>query len=337
MAFGHAPGDSVAEHVDLIRTSEDLGFSTAWIADQTMHRDPYAVLAMAGVATRRVRLGIGVTNPFTRHPAMTARAIATVSELAGGRTVLGFGAGNRRELLDPLGLHVQDVPGYMRDAIRICRGLLVDGHIDYQGTYLHAREMEMDFRPQHPIPICIAGRGRRTLELAGELADGAIIGGLSTPGGVAYALEAIDRGCRASGRAREEVQLHSWVTCVVSDDPAADKAKAAPMVAHIIGGAPQELFQYLEIPAADVAAVRQAYRAGGTARAVPEVTDACIDAFAIVGPVETCRERIGQLVRAGISEVVALLPAADCRSHQASLTRLAPLGESRSQRSASVL
>ena len=106
--FAHVPSEHVDRHVELVQLAEELGFDCAWIPDQTFYRDPYVVLAALARATSTIALGVGVTNPFTRHPAMTARAIASVEELAPGRVALGVGAGNVRELLAPLGLPSSD-------------------------------------------------------------------------------------------------------------------------------------------------------------------------------------------------------------------------------------
>ena len=75
--FGHVPSGHYQRHVELVQRAERLGFDTAWIADQTFYRDPYVILAALATSTERIGLGLGATNPFTRHPAMTSRAIAS--------------------------------------------------------------------------------------------------------------------------------------------------------------------------------------------------------------------------------------------------------------------
>src|SRR3972149_2743198 len=91
------------EVVKLIRIGEDLGYDNVWLPDQTFYADPFPLLAVAGCRTERIRLGIGVTNPYTRSIPQVARTIGTVAQLVGRPVALGIGAGNRRELLGPLG------------------------------------------------------------------------------------------------------------------------------------------------------------------------------------------------------------------------------------------
>ena len=80
----------------MTREIEDLGFDNLWLTDSSLHaRNCYSYLALAAERSTRLVLGTAVTNPLTRHPAITASAMATVDEISGGRAVLGIGAGDR--------------------------------------------------------------------------------------------------------------------------------------------------------------------------------------------------------------------------------------------------
>src|SRR5215472_1719211 len=101
----HLPGIGPASYVILASTLrlqrsswrrrlvEELGYGHLWVADERLMRNVYACLTVAALNTHRIGLGTAVTNPYTRSPALTAAAIATVDELAGGRVILGLGAG----------------------------------------------------------------------------------------------------------------------------------------------------------------------------------------------------------------------------------------------------
>jgi alkanesulfonate monooxygenase SsuD/methylene tetrahydromethanopterin reductase-like flavin-dependent oxidoreductase (luciferase family) len=106
---------------------EALGFDNLWLTDSSLHsRYCWAYLTLAARATSRLTLGTAVTNPVTRHPAMTAVAAATLAEISGGRTVLGIGAGDR-----PL-LSLRHTPakvGSLESAIASIRGLWTGEHV----------------------------------------------------------------------------------------------------------------------------------------------------------------------------------------------------------------
>jgi 5,10-methylenetetrahydromethanopterin reductase len=319
--FGHVPSQDYREHVRLVQLAEELGFDYAWIADQTFHRDPVPVIAAAALATRRIQLAIGVANPFTRHPAMLTRAAATLDEMAEGRFSLGIGAGNRKELLKPLGLDDGDAALRCREMVEMMRALLGGGPVTYHGKYFEADGVKLDFSPRADLQIYIAGRGPKVLEAAGAVADGAVVGGLCTPPGIGYAMDHIKRGAEKSGR--EVGEVISWVTCYLTQDRDAATRNLIPVVAHIIGGAPMATLQAAGLPDALTEKIKSVYHDQGIAAAAQLVTDECIDAFTIVGDAEECARRIAELEASGVTQFAFLLPPGDVEQHRDRLTAFA--------------
>src|SRR5437762_2687760 len=82
--LGHyARAYSVRRVAELGARCEELGFDSYWVADQRWMRDVWVSLSAAALATSRIRLGTRVTDPYVRHPALTAVGIASVDELSG--------------------------------------------------------------------------------------------------------------------------------------------------------------------------------------------------------------------------------------------------------------
>jgi 5,10-methylenetetrahydromethanopterin reductase len=79
--------------IDLARLQEDCGYETFWYADERFFREVYTGLTLAALHTQRIQVGTMVTDPYTRHPALTAMALASLDEIAAGRAILGLGAG----------------------------------------------------------------------------------------------------------------------------------------------------------------------------------------------------------------------------------------------------
>ena len=141
----------------------------AWIPDQTFYRDPFLVMAHWAQATENIQLMIGVTNPYTRHPAQVARAIATVDEISGGRAHLGIGSGNRRELLLPMGYEQDAAAARTREMLTLVRALLHGETLQHEirlcngqgfAAFLATREpgcSDLHRRARRPY----AGSGRR--------------------------------------------------------------------------------------------------------------------------------------------------------------------------------
>ena len=147
------------------------GVSNLWLTDSSLHaRNSYAYLTLAATSPRLL-LGTAVTNPLTRHPAITAVAAATVDEISGGRMILGIGAGDRPLLA--LGMRPR-----ARLRARLDRRdpfAVVGRRRDRRGCGLRAADAHLRFGARSDIPIYISASGPKTLELAGEIADGVIL------------------------------------------------------------------------------------------------------------------------------------------------------------------
>ena len=98
---------------------EEWGYDYIWCPDERFERSPYVVLTLAARATEQVKLGVSVTNPYTRHPLITGAAAATVNEASGGRAVLGLGAG-ASSLFERQGMERPSLPvASIREAVEI--------------------------------------------------------------------------------------------------------------------------------------------------------------------------------------------------------------------------
>lgn len=220
MKFGLAvvPDTRLEETVGLVQLGEELGFDTAWVADQTFYRDPFVVLSACAQATRRIDLGLGATNPYTRHPVQIARAAAALNELAEGRFRLAIGAGNRKELLQPLGWNQTGAGPRCREAVTVIKQLLSGEEVHYGSDTLTVDHVRLLVPPQPQLPVFLAGRGPYVLRSAGQVADGVIIGGLVSPDGLAYALATVGDGLAQRRAKSVEFAVVSWVNCELTDD-----------------------------------------------------------------------------------------------------------------------
>src|SRR5262249_8059782 len=87
------PAYEPARLADLAALAEDTGYDDFWLADERFFREVYACLTVCALRTHRIRLGPCVTDPYSRHPALTAMAMATLDGISNQRSVLGLGAG----------------------------------------------------------------------------------------------------------------------------------------------------------------------------------------------------------------------------------------------------
>ena len=189
----------IAEVGEHARLAEAAGFDLLGFGDsQSLFQEVYVSLALAAFHTSQARLGPAVTNPLTRHPAVTAAAIASVNELSGGRAFLGIGTGDSAVL--NLGLRPVTMDG-LREYVKTLRSLWSGTPIAYRGTTARLEWV------RRPAPIFLAAEGPRMLHLAGEVADGVIVGTGLLPEVIADSLDRIHGGARAAGRDPEAIEV----------------------------------------------------------------------------------------------------------------------------------
>ena len=91
------------------RLAEEAGFESLWVTERYFHEETFSLLGYLAASTTSLGLGLGVVNPYTRHPALLAMASATLDRLSGGRFRLGLGRSDRFVIQDQLGLVVHQV------------------------------------------------------------------------------------------------------------------------------------------------------------------------------------------------------------------------------------
>ena len=213
--------DGLASLRDRARLAEEMGFDYIGIGDsQSLFRELYVSLSVVAMSTSSVRLGPTVTNPLTRHPAVTAAAIASVNELSDGRAFLGIGTGDSAVLnLDLKPARMAQVHDYLQAV----RSVLSGESADYRGDRIHVRW------PEGTVPIAMSAEGPRTLALAGSVADAAIVHTGLTGEVLDDTVARIREGERAAGRDQGTVEVWAFAKCNIADsrEIAIDEIKMA--------------------------------------------------------------------------------------------------------------
>jgi 5,10-methylenetetrahydromethanopterin reductase len=304
------PSRPVAELVELAVGAEALGYDDCWVADERFFREVYTILGLIAARTSRIRLGPGVTDPYSRHPALTAMAIATLDEVSRGRAVLGLGAGvsGVREL----GLDVSRSALAMREAVTLIRSLLAGQAVTLKGDTVHFTDGRLDVRaPRAEVPIYIASQRDAGCRVAGRVADGAIMQGCVADPLVRFFRDRVSEGARRAGRDAGGVELVARINVCIADDLAAARDVMRPTIVRSLAAQRPDFFTFrtagLELPA-DLrdAVLRLAYThdAAPLARLAPLVPDAFVDAVTLCGPPAVVSDGVTRLGRAGIGQLM---------------------------------
>jgi 5,10-methylenetetrahydromethanopterin reductase len=260
--------------IALGRLSEELGYRQLWYTDVRLFRECYLGLAALAAHTQRILLGPGVTDPYSRHPAVTAATIATLDELSGHRALLGLGLGSTgfRELGIPKRLPV----AALREAVDVVRRLLRGEEVSLQGKVVALAGGRLQFTPpRESIPIYFATQGAQITKLAGEIADGVLLANTVVPAAIAFYLEQLQEGATKAGRRLDGIDVALRFEVCISEDEAAALAVMRRRVAlRLMAGYGHWDFLErlgLELPAAfvQIAARQDARLADEAAAALP--------------------------------------------------------------------
>jgi 5,10-methylenetetrahydromethanopterin reductase len=243
--------------VDGIEAAERGGIGEVWIGDEGPARDPFALLAAASVRTTAIRLGVGVTNPYLRHPAVIASTMATIHELSGGRSILGIGPGGHLSF-GPVGLAPTDHLRACRRALTVMRGVLQGEAVEGYTPPSHAMTAP-------DLPIFVGSRGERFNRWASSEADGAFLAGIAP--------SMLDRTVAWATSARR-IDLAIYISCVMSPT---ELDALRPRMIHAFSNGPDDLLALAGLPRPVAQTAADALAAGDPEPARSLLTDDRLD------------------------------------------------------------
>jgi 5,10-methylenetetrahydromethanopterin reductase len=302
---------SVRDFIAAAKVAEALGFGTFWLPEDPVFPGAFATASAIASNTRKIKIGIGVLNPWTRHPVQTAMELAALDDISEGRAVLGLGASVKLWIEDQLGIPYTRPVTALRETVAILNGLLCGERLDHNGRSFKANGVRASFDlPGRHVPIYLGVMAPRALALAGEVADGVLLNSIVTPDFVRGAIDQISLGTKRSGRTLDGFSVGAYFTLAMSSDERSARDAVKPYIAMILGalaGQPQlPVFSHTGISPEAARRFAEALLTGQLA--VDLVTDSIIDAMAIAGSPARCRERLAELVAAGVTSPTIFLP-----------------------------
>ena len=185
MKFGAEFGSAEAV-MEMARAAEDNGYDAVYVTEHPIPEDewmrtgghhaldPFVALAFAGAATSRLRLQTNLCVVPYRIPFLTAKAVATLDSLTGGRLIFGAGAGYLEPEFRALGVDYAARNELFDEALEVMKQVWTGESIDLKGRDFEARGHHALPRPAqrpHP-PIWIGGNSRRAIRRVVDFADG---------------------------------------------------------------------------------------------------------------------------------------------------------------------
>ena len=304
----------VRERVKYSQLAEQHGFESVWVAESRLARDAVVPVTAIATDTRRVKVGAGVINTWTRNAALIAQTFATLDEVSDGRVLLGLGA-----WWDPLarkvGITRTKPLQCMKEYVEAIRRLFKAEEVSYEGEFVKMDGVKLDTLhgtgavPRN-VPIYVGGTGFQMLELAGEIADGVLLNYLVSPKYNEKAWESIRRGAQKARRDPSKIDSPQLVACSIDED--ADKALklAKGHVTMTIGqqphiakasGVSDDLIKEVQEKMGGWPA-----KPGGIERAAEIVPDEVVQLITASGSPEDCKKKIREYMASGCSSPLLL-------------------------------
>ena len=285
-SFQLLPEQPTDELLRCIRLADELGYHACYSADEIYHKDAWMLFAAAARETEQIRLGPCLAPTFMREPTMVAQLAATLDELSNGRAEVIFGIGNIA-MLEQYGVTWRGTRpiARLREAHTVMRTLLDEGAIDFAGDFYAYSGVTTAARPvQQHLPLKIGAMGGpKSMELAGEVADGLCTACAYSPEALAYVIDCVETGAKRAGRARKGLDVSDSLLGAIGPDAAVARDAGRILAAFYIPSMPQPLLDRHGISAADVAPVREAFAVGDVRRALECTPDAIVDRLVVAG------------------------------------------------------
>jgi probable F420-dependent oxidoreductase len=301
-------GFTLAEHADLAREAERLGYTDAW-SFEVDGVDCFAPLAAIGAATT-MRVGTAIANVFTRGPATLAISAAGLAEIAPGRFCLGIGAGSQPIVESWNGGVFARPATRVRETALFLRQAFAGERVVFQGETLSVDGFRLSRALAAPVPIYVAALRPGMLRVAGEVGDGLVINWLSADD-VPKSVAVVRAAAKAVGRDPADIEITArLIVHVDPPSPASDAAVRRHLTAYLNVPVYKAFQEWLGRTEA-LAPMWTAWASGDRKAAVAAVPEQVVNDLILRGPMEEIRAHVRRYLEAGVDTAFLQLSTAE--------------------------
>ena len=295
---------NMSETVELAKRAEALGFHSFWLAEGYHSRSAVVRATLIAAATSKIKIGLGILSPHTKHPGLLAMDAASIDEIARDRVILGVG-----RVLNALRKHAIDSKGttqLLRESIEIIKGILSGETLQYAGNRFNIAPpgSRLDLEPCGTLPVYLGATGPAALRLAGQYADGVLFNYPCTPEFVRYAMPLIEEGLSRAGRKLDDFDVAAYLLISVDNDEKAALNAAKHFVSQKLPTRHSDMLRYAGVTAAEIAAVSNSVEKVGLAKAAAELDDEVLRKVAIAGTPDQVAQGLRAFIGTGLKSPI---------------------------------
>ena len=280
----------------MAKLAEQLGYDGVWLNAGALGGDPFVAFSFVAKATSKIKMGIGIVEPYTRHPAVIASSIAHLSAATDRELILGIGC-SRSETLERVGM------GWggrgtrrIKESIEIIKPLLEGKVVDYDGKIFKMDKAQLRVKPKRPIPVIASGQGPNMMKMASKVADG-LLRSKKAYDFDRESLASYHNYLKAAGRKATDIVMQLPVCVAEKRDEAINQLRpivadrllhADELVTNTSGIDHETALRYKEKP--------------------ETLPDKYVEMFSVVGTVDDCKEQLNELESTGVTEIYLWYP-----------------------------
>ncbi len=332
-------GPAGEDALEVVHAAEAAGYESVWAAE-SYGSDVVSVLAWLAGQTEKINLGAAILQVPARPPAAAAMAGATIDKLSGGRFMFGFGPSGPQVSEGWYGVPYAKPWGRTREYIEVVREIVArEGPVDHQGEHYQlplpggeGKALKLNFHPErNRIPVFVGAIGRKSVELAAEVADGWIPIFFSVDAFQETWGEHLEAGFAKGGRQRSDLEVSPSLQVAIDGNLEAAKAVVkAGLVLYFGGMGSRKTNFYVDLAHrfgfGEVAdEVQKRFQDGDRAGAFEAVPDEVVEATSLVGTEAEVAERVERFRGAGIDRLIVSPVHAERSEQLHTLQRLAAL------------
>jgi F420-dependent oxidoreductase-like protein len=336
-------GPRGAEAAEIVQTVERLGYDSVWAAE-SYGSDVVSVLAWLAPQTETIKLGAAIMQVPARAPAAAAMAGCTIDALSDGRFIFGFGPSGPQVSEGWYGVAYPKPWGRTREYVEIVRAIVArEGALEYSGEHYtlpldggtgQGKALKLNFHPvRDHIPIFLGAIGRKSVELAAEVADGWIPIFSSADAFEATWGEHLEAGFAKGGRSRSDLEVSPTLSVAIDGDLDAARGLVKMSLLLYLGGmGSRKTNFYVDLTHrfgfGDVAdEVQRLYLDGKREEAYAAIPDELADATSLVGPEDEVAKRVEAYQAVGVDRLIVSPLHPDPGEKLHTLERLAELAQ----------
>ncbi|MFB6311325.1 MAG: LLM class flavin-dependent oxidoreductase [Salinirussus sp.] len=317
------PRRPASDAVAFARRVESLGYDSLWTTEG-WGRDAFVELTNIAAQTEQLRLGTSIVNVYSRTPAVLAMASASLSELSGGRFVLGLGAGHPYSIEGIHGIDWDRPVTRIKETIELLDRFTTGGEFPFEGDVFQVDGAE-PFDVE--VPVANAAMGAMNRRVTGELADGWLPFNIPLTA-LPDAYETVVTAAEDAGRDPDAIEVMPWIPTAVSHDRGAALDILRENVVNYVGGFEDNAYRNALSQAFPNAAetIAKAEREGDHAAALAAVTDEMVHAVGIAGTPDSAVDRLAEIQAMDIVDmpIISIPTAASAQMVETTVETLAP-------------